>query len=201
MWHSVHFVHVALGIAREKKQWLRDCRRYWERAGVPAAHFHIKIASTPATHVANICDTFALYMIFWMNVLCGRTSALVVASGSFLRRACLRMRETLCSPVVLLVASIRCRDHQSPLHLRRGQWITGIRRAVEQMQVQARDCVIQTWTSMCNAGTLCEPFDQEEHEITNVVHFATFFCKERWSRGQHVGIQHTTSWCNFEQPR
>ena len=190
VWHDMHFVHAALheqGISRDKKWWLRDCHRYWERAAVSDTHFHIKKAECGAADVSSVCDSFALYMLLWINIVCARTSEVVRTCASFLRQACVRTQETLCGDVPLLLVSLVFRNGQASLHLRRGRKISGLREAATHLHPAAAECLSRTWYNMCSGGVLHEPFEQDEHELTDVVHFAAFFCKEQRSCRKFVG--------------
>ena len=167
--------------------WLRDCVKYWAIAGVPHTHFHIRKANTAPTLISNICDSFALYIMLWLNAVRSRNSVLVTACAGFLGMACLRVQE--------VAEPGRCCWHRSES----APWATSLVRTGEPegawlacgdyslLAVQLAQSVILTWSRMHGHGVLAEPFEQDEHELSDIVHFALFCLSERRSRQQTVG--------------
>ena len=193
VWHDLKFVHTSLaglGLNREWKHYRSDLKRMWRRAEVQESHFYI--CTAPATHVTNICSSFALVMALWIHVACSRTDRVVRACAAWVRTMCSRAADThMATQPGALALTQSCRLltlGQCNLNIRGGRWVSGWPALVNSLNPHTRKAWAQEWTAMCRGGFLATNWDRDEHDLADIVHFLLFYRKVRASCNKQDGI-------------
>ena len=180
LWHDLRHVHVKLcdaGYSQPWKSLKKDLRSMWSDTVVPPHQFFL--GQAVGTHVSNICPTLALYMALWGHVARSRVQILASASAVYIKQACVLAdqapwdgqgeRRELAGHLAAAPLTIN-RDHRK---------VAGMRALILTRHHQTRETWKRTWSTMCADGILHEPWDQDEHDLSDIVLFALHYTKQR----------------------
>ena len=180
LWHDLRHVHVKLcdaGYSQPWKSFSKDLRSLWSDTVVAPHQFFL--GQAVGTHVSNICSTLALYIALWGLVARSRVKVLASASAAYIKQACIlvdqapwdgqgEQRELAGRPAAAPLTIHR--DHRK---------VAGMRALILTRHHQTRETWKRTWSTMYADGILHESWDQDEHDLSDIVLFALHYTKQR----------------------